>query len=364
MEQNIEKINKVEETIQKINNKESNIYFFVIDSKGNPNGEVKYMYDIALNLLEDGYNVTMLHQEDEFIGPNEWLGERYEKLPHKKVGEDNVSMSACDFLFIPEVYSNVISQTKKLPCRRIVLYYNPEYLLEFIPVGVTWGDMGVFDAITTNTTLLNEIKSYFPNVKSRIVRPSVRDCFSTNDAPKKLIVNLLTQTSTEVNHIVKPFYWKYPMYKWVSFRDLKGIPQLELSDVMREGAISVWVDDDTKNAQIALEALKSGSILIAKIPKMVPEWMIENNDLRKDIIWVDSYEMLYDVLSSVIRGWTRDDIISNFTTVHEKLENVFSPSAQKVDITREVVNGIIADTVKSYQQILSSLKNNEKKNNE
>lgn len=355
-----EKIKKLEETIETMVNKDGNVYFFTLDTKNAPNGEVKYIYDIALSLLNMGYKVTMLHQEDEFVGPIEWLGDKYSVLVHKNVKDENVVVTPSDFVFIPEVFSNVMSQTKTLPCKRIIIYYNPAYLTDYMPVGVTMNDLNIYDAITTNETLRDKLKSYFPNLNIKVIRPSISELFFNNDEPKKLIVNLITPTANEVNDIVKPFYWKNPLYKWLSFRDLKGIPQDTLADVMREAAFTVWVDDMTNNAQMALEALKSGSILIAKVPQVTPEWMFENNDYRFGIIWVDSYDMLHDVIASVVRGWTRDDIVEKYLTMSSEVKNIYLPEYQKTDIEKQIVDGIFESTISTYRQILAAENNNVK----
>lgn len=355
-----EKIKKLEETIETMVNKDGNVYFFTLDTKNAPNGEVKYIYDIALSLLNVGYKVTMLHQEDEFVGPIEWLGDKYSVLVHKNVKDENVVVTPSDFVFIPEVFSNVMSQTKTLPCKRIMIYYNPAYLTDYMPVGVTMNDLNIYDAITTNETLRDKLKSYFPNLNIKVIRPSISKLFFNNDEPKKLIVNLITPTANEVNDIVKPFYWKNPLYKWLSFRDLKGIPQDTLADVMREAAFTVWVDDMTNNAQMALEALKSGSILIAKVPQVAPEWMFENDDYRFGIIWVDSYDMLHDVIASVVRGWTRDDIVEKYLTMSSEVKNIYLPEYQKMDIEKQIVDGIFESTISTYRQILAAENNNVK----
>lgn len=353
-----EKIEKLESIISEINNKENKIYFFTLDTKNAPSGEVEYIYDIALTLLEMGYQVEMLHQEEEFVGPIGWLGEKYEKLVHKNIKTENVSVTPSDFLFIPEVFSNVMGQVKNLPCRKIMIFYSPSYLIDYIPVGVTMMDLNIHDAITTNDNLRDKLRSYFPNLNIKVIRPSVKNFFTNDGKPKKLIVNLLTPTTNEVHDIVKPFYWKNPVYKWLSFRDLKGVPQEVLSDVMREGAITVWVDDLTNNGITALEALKSGSILIAKVPQQVPEWMMDGENYRNGIIWVDSYDMIHDVLASVVRGWTRDEIVDTYLNMSENVKTIMMPEIQKMDIDRFIVNGIIEETLNVYKQILSAEKNN------
>ena len=238
-----------------------------------------------------------------------------------------------------------------------MIYYNPSYLIDYIPTGMTMADMNVYDAITTNDNLKEKLNSYFPNMNVRVVRPSISHIFDTDDEPKKLIVNLLTPSSSETNDIIKPFFWKYPAYKWIPFREMKGITQETLAEVMREAAITVWVDDNTNNGITALEALKSGSILIAKTPQTPPEWMLDGGEYRFGIIWVDTYDMLHDVLASVIRGWTRDDIVKGYMKMSNEVKFAFTESSQKKDVENFIVNGIFDDTIKTYKHLLAGEKN-------
>lgn len=353
-------IRRIEDAISALNDNSFNVYFFVVDTKGNPNGGVEYIYDIALTLHEDGYNVTMLHQEsEEFIGPFGWLGERYSVLEHKNVEKDNVAIGVSDFLFIPEFFTNVMTQTKGLPCKRIMVYHNPEYMLDLLPVGVTLSDLGIYDVVVPTPQMRDSLKSYFPNIRGYVVRPSVKNAFYTDDTPKKLIVNLMAKGQTDLNKIIKPFFWKYPAYKWVSFRDMNSPMTADLyPQVLREAAITVWVDDETSNATTALEALKSGNILIAKVPDTVPEWMIEDGELRKDIIWFDDFDTFHNILASVIRGWTRNDIKDEFINVYERVNKIYAPEIHKTDIQRVIVEGIFTERGNEFQQLLSGLKNN------
>ena len=112
-------IARIEDEIAKIVNKENNIYFFVLDTKGNPSGSLEYIYKLAYTLYEANYHVGILYQEEEeFIGVKEWLGDKYASLPHYDLVKYEMSVSPSDILFIPEIFSNVMVQTKKLPCKR------------------------------------------------------------------------------------------------------------------------------------------------------------------------------------------------------------------------------------------------------
>ena len=51
-------IENIEREISKIDKKENRIFFFVIDTKGVPSGSLEYIYNLALILKEEGYDVT------------------------------------------------------------------------------------------------------------------------------------------------------------------------------------------------------------------------------------------------------------------------------------------------------------------
>ena len=74
-------IENIEKRFQKLIRKKTESSFFVIDTKGVPSGSLEYIYNLALILKEEGYDVSMLHTEEEFVGVGAWLDERYANLP-------------------------------------------------------------------------------------------------------------------------------------------------------------------------------------------------------------------------------------------------------------------------------------------
>ena len=206
----------VDENIARLSDKNFNLYFFVLDTKGNPSSALEYIYQTALVLNKKGYKVTMLHQENDFVGVGDWLGEEYANLPHANIEKDNVEITPSDFLFIPEIFANVMLQTKKLPCKRVIIVQNSNNVTEFMPVSQTLDNLNITDAIVTTKVQESKIKDYFPTVRTHIVSPSIKKVFRNNDAPRKLIVNIISKEQSDLNRIVKPFYWKNPIYKWIS----------------------------------------------------------------------------------------------------------------------------------------------------
>ena len=355
----------VEENIQKMENKSFNVFFFVIDTKGNPSGSLEYIYRTALTLHELGYKVSMLHQEDEFVGVREWLGDSAADLPHYNIKNENVEISASDFLFIPEILSSVMSQTKTLPCKRVIILQNHSFMADFMPVGVTPFDMNINEMIVTTETLKNISDEYFRGIKTHVVRPMISPVFRNNDTPKKLIVNVISRNQDDISRIVKPFYWKYPVYKWISFRDLRGVTQEVFSDALREGAITVWMDDISDFGYSALEATKSGSIVIAKVPATPTDWTFVKeitesggqNGLNPAFIWFDDLNRVPDMIASIVRTWTLDKIPQELYDNLSHAADAYNYDSHKEDVTREYVDGLFKKRLSDFKEVLVQIKN-------
>lgn len=353
---------RIEEQIAKIDNKDFTLYFYVTDTKGIASGSLSYIYDIALSLRDMGYKVGMMHSEEDFVGVEEWLGKDYAELPHYNVEKETIDIAPSDFLFIPEIYSNVMTATKKLPCQRIAILQSFDKLTEFIPFGASWGDLGIFKAITTTQFNAERLKSYFPFVNIGIINPKLSNVFTKPDNMKKLMVNVVTRDPSDVNKIVKPFFWQYPVYRWVAFRDLRGLNREEFAQALQEAAITVWADDTTDFGYTPLEAMKSGSIVVGKVPSVTPEWMWANTEESSELtnagIWVDNFATIPSVLASVIRTWTMDEIPTEIQETADKLVMNFTDSKQLQQIKNEIVEGLIAGRREEFVKTLNSINNN------
>lgn len=344
--------------IKKIDDKEMTFFFYVTDTKGNPSGSLSYIYDLALGLKNMGYKVAMLHGEDDFVGVGEWLGEKYAELPHHNIGKGSIDVSPSDFLIIPEIYSNVMTATKKLPCEKVGLVQSFSRLVELIPFGASWENLGMFKAITTSEQNAKRLKSYFPKTDVSVVRPKISDVFNNTVSEKQLIVNIVARDTTDVSRIVKPFFWQYPIYQWVAFRDLRGMKREEFAKALDEAAITIWVDDVTDFGYTPLEAMKSGSIVIGKVPENAPEWMDNGDVLTNAGIWVDSVYNIPGVLASVVRTWTMDMIPEEIFDESKKIVSNFTEGKQLQDLKDVFIDKLVADRRQDFVNTLESLDNN------
>lgn len=357
----------VEENIKKMEEKSFNVFFFVIDTKGNPSGSLEYIYRTALTLKELGYNVAMLHQEEEFVGVRDWLGDAAADLPHHNIEKENVEISASDFLFVPEILSSVMSQTKTLPCKRVIILQNHSFMADFMPVGVTPFDVNINEMVVTTNALKDIADSYFPGIKTHVVRPMINPVFRNNDTPKKLIINVVSRNQDDINRIVKPFYWKYPVYKWVSFRDLRGVTQEVFSDALREGALTIWMDEISDFGYSALEAAKSGSIVLAKVPATPTDWTFvheesedgkaASNGLNPAFIWFDDLNRVPDMIASVVRTWTLDKVPHELYDNLAHAADVYTYDAHKADVEKEYGDEMFKKRLSDFKEVLAQIKN-------
>lgn len=358
-------IEKIKKEIELIESKESNIFFFVIDTKGTPSGNLEYIYKLALILSDNGYNVTMLYQEDDFVGVGDWLGEKYANLCHKDIGNGDVGISPSDILFIPEIFTNVMEQTKSLACKRVAILQNFNFVVEQTPISAQWGDYRIMECITNTEHNKTLISSVFPYVKTTVINPYIDKMFGSTNEPKDFVINIVAKNQSDINKIIKPFYWKYPMYKFVSFRDLRGFPKDMFSKCLRDGAITIWIDDETNFGYTLLESLQSGSISIAKIPNTQQPWMIDKNtnNLTDACIWFDNYELLHKIIASVVRSFITDNIPSELSDAYENLKGIFSEEKTSNEIL-SYVQKTLENRKKELNDLLIEVSKKELKDNE
>ena len=329
-EKEINAIERIKEEIQKIVDKKNRLFFFVIDTKGNPSGSLEYIYNLALIAKEDGYDVAMLHQEEEFVGVGDWLDEKYTKIEHLNITKDNVQVSPSDVLFIPEIFSNVMNQTKKLPCKRIAILQNYDFILEQMPYAAQWGDFGIMEAVTNTDVVANQLHSIFPYVKTTTIDPYISKIFGNTIEPKKMLVNVVAKNQEDVVKIVKPFYWKYPAFKWVSFRDLRAVTKEVFAQSLREAAITIWIDDDASFGYTPIEAAKSGSVVIAKVPDNDLKWAdAGDGKLKNCCVWFDSFHDAHQQIAAVVRAWITNRIPQEITDATAELSKLYPYESTK-----------------------------------
>lgn len=362
---NIEKtIKNLTKELKKLKENKFKVFFFVYDTKGVPSGSLTYIYQTAYRLKELGYTVQMLHSEKEFIGVGSWLGEKYAKLPHFNVSKDMIDSAPSDFLFIPEIYAEIMAKTKTLPCKRVAILQNYDFMTELIVPGATWGSMGIHDCVATSKHLADRLTEVFPDVVTRVVRPCVDEMFHDDGKEKKLIVNIISKDQNDYNSIVKPFIWKYPMYGFVPFRYVNGQSKDVFANVLKESVATVWNDPFTDFGISALEAMACGNIVIGKIPEGEPEWLVKDGEIQDNGVWYYNTKDVHGLLASVINTFMKDATPKDILDRMKATVANYRAEEQNKDIEEAYINGIFKTRKEEFENMLKMLEKYKTENKE
>ena len=363
-----EKQVKVVEFIEKIDNNDFGLYFFVLDTKGNPTGGVANIYQHVKVLNELGYNAHIMHEKDDYHGVGEWLGEEYANLPHVSIEKQDLNLSAIDYIIIPEVFSNVMEQVKDFHCKKIVFAQSYSYILELLKIGDRWDlTYGFRDVITTSTKQSDYIKTLFPQIDTHIIPPSIPDYFKPTKGLKKPLVSIFTREQKDALKIVKSFYLQYPMYKWITFRELRGLPKETFAKTLGESCLAVWVDDISSYGTFPLEAMECETPVIGKIPQMIPEWMEDEGDspqtinLKNNGIWTNKDLAIPHLISEFMRVWLEDNVPQDLIDGTTSIKGQHTEELQTEKI-KEVYSQLIKNRREEFEALLKLKDKKEVKN--
>jgi len=340
-------IKKLEVSIENLNEKKAKIYFFVQDTKGNAKASIKYIYDMALTLKTNGYNSIILHEKPDYFGVQDWLGEEYmDKIPHVSVENSNLEVSPEDTIVVPEIFGYIMGQLTNLPCAKIVLCQSYDYIFETLQPGQTWTQFGFTKCITTSETMKEYISSVMKGVSIDVIEPTISEIFTQSKFPSKPVIAVHTREQRDSINLIKYFYIKYPQFRWVSFRDMRGISQSEFANTLKDCMLSVWIDDVSSFGTFPIESMKSGVPVLGRVPNMVPSWVNEKNG-----IWVTDTLRIRDLISDFIQNWLEDNISEEIYTNGIETANKYS--------NKESFNTNVIDTFSRYSKIRLEMFENE-----
>lgn len=297
-------LSKLENSIENLKNKKSKIYLFVQDTKGNAKASVKYIYDVALVLKNNGYDSIILHEKPDYFGVQDWMGSMYmDKLPHVSVEGQNLQISPEDTIIVPEIFGYVMGQLANLPCAKIVLCQSYDNIFETLQPGQVWSQFGFTKCITTSDEMKKYISTVMKGTSIDVIPPLVSSDFEPSKLPVKPIIAIHSREQRDSINFIKSFYVKFPQYRWISFRDMRGVSYNEFSNTLRDCMLSVWIDDISSFGTFPLESMASGVPVLARVPNLIPSWLKENNG-----IWVTDKIQLQDFTADFVINWLEDNV--------------------------------------------------------
>jgi len=366
-----EQLENIKNSIEKIKNKDFGIYFFTLDTKGNPTAGVATIYEHAKKLRELGYNAQILHdkndyklrEDEEGMGIAEWLGEEYATLPHISIESQQLQVGPQDFVIIPEAFASVMKQTKDFPCKRVIFLQSYEYIFEMLEIGEGWEQFNIRDVITTNKNLSDYVKSLFRGVNVDEIPIGIPDYFTNSDKPKVPTIAMSSRDKRELLKIVKIFYQKYPHYRFVTFRDMSGLPRKDFAKQLGESFVSVWLDELSGFGTFPIESMKCNTPVIGKIPRMVPEWMgtVDENgnlNLNDNGIWTANLNSIPDVVATMVGLYLEDALPENILNGMKEYQDKYTVETSE-EILNEVYSKLFTNRTVELQTMVTKLQEQE-----
>lgn len=321
-DQTKETIERLENAFGRLENKKHKIYFLTYDTKNNARAAVKYIYDTAETLRENGYDAHILVEDKTYQGVKTWLGDKYKDIPIVTIKEDQVQMGIDDILVVPEYYSNVLEQLANVKCSKVMLVQQAEYIFETLPVGSRWSDYGFDKVITTTQKAKEYINTIFPEALVFINPPKIGDIFKPSEEPAKPFVAISARDRGQHRRIISEFYLRYPQLRWVTFKDMVQMTYSEFSEQLQECICSVWSDDDSTFGTFPLESMKCGVPVVGKIPSREPEWLSENG------IWTYDINEIVKLLGTYVLAWLEGASVTD--EVKEKMYETLTPYSDDI----------------------------------
>ena len=136
-----------------------------------------------------------------------------------------------------------------------------------------------------------------------VIKPYISDVFTPSKLPAKPIIAVHTRDQRDTVNLIKSFYIKFPQYRWVTFRDMRGLSESEFASTLRECCLSVWIDETSGFGTFPLESMKSGVPVLGLVPNLLPDWMSEDNGL-----WINNKIQLVDFVADYLQNWLEDNV--------------------------------------------------------
>ena len=350
---NQQNIEKLEAALGRIKTHESKAYFLVYDTKGNARASIKYIYDLALTLNQNGTPSKIVVEDKSYSGVESWLDDKYKELEVLSIKDDKLELSIDDILVVPEYYSNALQQLSNVRCIKVMLVQQKEFIFETLPIGSKWIDYGFDRVITTTESTKKYILDYFPESLVYIIPPIIEDNFKPINLPLKPYVAISCRDRSIHRKLISEFYIKYPHLRWITFRDMVQMSYDEFATSLKECMVSVWVDDDSTFGTFPLESMKCGVPVVGKIPKTEPDWLTENG------MWTYDENKLVELLGTYILAWI--DGIELTDEVKDKMKDTLLP--YDGEITKNNILSIFQSLknkrVESIESALTKLKQEE-----
>lgn len=361
----VSQIDKLKLTIEKIKNKKSKFLFFVAGTP-NPAASIYEIYFHATTVKNLGYNVKMLTDSPEYVIPD-WIEKELTDIPHESMGQIKLTVGPEDVLIIPEIFSSIMEQTKNLPAIRIGLLQSIDYMVNAMMPGVDWKSFGVEKIITTSKNLKDVVHEFFgKSYDVKVYDVAIPDYFKSKGELKRPVISIVGRNPNEIAKVIKLFYSKYPQYSWITFDSMltdskppQPLRRKDYAERLKKNFAGVWVDRIASFGTFPLECMATGTIPIAIVPDLPPEYILDEEGEPKENIgvWTRDLFALPLLIGDVITKFL-DDSIGN--EVIDTMSEIVSKYNQKDSAKQleEIYEGVLTERLELFQKTVEVNENN------
>lgn len=317
----------IDDVITKINNNEYNIFLYC-PAMPTPSGGISALFKHAKILKDGGYNVTIVYQPQENQKasleatqkarekarkegkemPKEavyvfdkfnptWMGKLAEEIDMRCLVDGEIKFTDGttekfetlmtnpeDIMIIPEGFPNVMENTAKLSCKRVVLAQSWYYVLPGLKLGQKWQHFGIKDVISVSDGITEYLNTVMPGLSIKEYRQSIdRELFAKpeNLSDKAPIISYMPgrgqESQMKTQNIIRTFYEFYPHYKWIRFTPLQNLSKEDFAKQLQNSAFALYTDDIAGFGTLPLEAMASGTHVIGWTPFGSKEYISQDN---------------------------------------------------------------------------------------
>ena len=368
----LEKINKVKETLDLLNNKGSKFLFFVTQTH-NPSASMYEVYFHANVVKDMGYDVKILTDASDYEIPY-WLDEGLTDLPHESVQSARLSVGPQDVLVIPEIFSNVMEQTKNLPSIRVALFQSVDYMMNALIPATDWSSFGIEKVITTSGNMRDFLEEFMGKNKFdiKVYDVGIPSYFKNDDIPKRPVISIVGRNPNEISKLIKLFYAKYPQFSWITFDSMitdskppRALRRKEFAERLRKNFASVWVDRIASFGTFPLEAMASGSIPIALVPDMPLEYLMETDENGEESyrensgVWTNDFYALPILIGDTLTKYLDDTIEEEVYDTMAEISSHYNQDWSKEQIIK-IYQGLIEERTNTLQKTVDDFENSQK----
>lgn len=361
----LEQIEKIKLSLDRLVNKKSK-FLFVVPESQSPVASVYEIYFHATVVKNLGYDVIIMVEKGDYVPPV-WIEKELTDHKHMSMADPKLMVGPEDIMVIPEVYSNIMEQTKKLPCLRIGLLQSVDYMINSLIPGTDWASFGIHDVITTSQTLKEWLETFYGQGKFDIktYNIGIPEYFERSSVPQKPVISVIGRNANEISKFVKLFFAKYPEYNWVTFDPMltKSKPQqpmrrIDFAKRLQSNFAAVWIDRIASFGTFPLECMKSGTIPVCLKPDIMPEYMVERDENGVGIkavdgagVWTENYYDLPILIGDVLIKFLDDNIPEELYVTMEKVASKYNQTDSEIKLV-EIYEGLVTKRINLLQQAI------------